>query len=236
MQIRTIRVICVLFSISLLSSCGIRRAATLPQFSDNPLVRTFEPLNTVQKDNLQTLYGNNKIFVEEYLNATLIALSYFPELKNTSIEFRYANERTTMAARPKILSVFGRKKYLVLINNRPGFEGILLSAVPFNAQVGIIAHELEHIADYETRNLIGIMGIGLRYIDPVRRVLFEREIDRATIQRGLGWQLYDWAMYSMYESENATEKYQIFKRETYKSPKEIEQSIRFFSKYFDTLD
>jgi hypothetical protein len=230
------QIVLLLFLILLLPSCGIRRVATLPQFSDNPLVRTFDPLNAAQKDSLLSLYGNNKAFVEEYLNATLIALSYFPELRNTRIEFRYSNERTTMAARPKTLSVFGRKRYLILINNRADFEGILLNTVPFNAQVGIIAHELEHIADYETRNLIGIVGIGLRYLDPVRRVLFEREIDRATIQRGLGWQLYDWAMYSMFESENATEKYQIFKRENYKNPEEIEHLIRFLSGYFNTLD
>ena len=75
-----IRVICVPLLLLLLSSCGVRRVAILPQFSVNPIVREFQPLNEAQKDSLMALYGTNKIFVEEYLNATLIAFSYFPEL------------------------------------------------------------------------------------------------------------------------------------------------------------
>ena len=231
---RSIRVICITVLLLFLSSCGVRRAAILPQFSVNPIVREFQPLNETQKDSLLALYGTNKIFVEEYLNATLIALSYFPELRYTHIEFRYSRERTTMAARPTPHTVlFGRTRYRIFINNREDFEGIILRDVPFNAQVGIIAHELEHIVDYQSRNAIGIMGIAFRWLDPVRRILFEKEIDRALIIRGLGWQLYDWAVYSMFESERATEEYQRFKRENYKNPVEIRHLIYFLSGYRD---
>jgi hypothetical protein len=226
-----------LSAILFLSSCGVRRSAILPQFSVNPIVREFQPLNEAQKDSLLVLYGTNKIFVEEYLNATLIALSHFPELRYTHIEFRYSRERTTMAARPIPISVFGRTtRYRIFINNREDFEGIILRDVPFNAQVGIIAHELEHIVDYERKNLIGIVGIAFRWLDPVRRILFEKEIDRSLIMRGLGWQLYDWAMYSMYKSERATEEYQRFKRENYKNSAEIRHLIYFLSGYRDTLE
>ena len=220
-----------------LSSCGVRRNAILPQFSVNPIVREFQPLNQAQKDSLKALYGTNKIFVEEYLNATLIALSYFPELRYTHIEFRYSRERTTMAARPIPHTVlFGRTRFRIFINNRDDFEGIILYDVPFNAQVGIIAHELEHIVDYQSRNAIGIIGVALRWMDPVRRILFEREIDRDLIIRGLGWQLYDWARYSMYYSERATEEYKQFKRDNYKNPQEIRHLIYFISGYAHTLN
>jgi len=231
-----IRVICVPLLLLLLSSCGVRRSAILPQFSVNPIVREFQPLNEAQKDSLMALYGTNKIFIEEYLNATLIALSYFPELRYTHIEFRYSRERTTMAARPVPHTIFGRKRYRIFINNRDDFEGIILRDVPFNAQVGIIAHELEHIVDYQSRNAFGIIGIAFRWLDPVRRILFEKEIDRALIIRGLGWQLYDWATYSMFKSERATEAYRLFKRENYKNPEEIRHLIYFLSGYRHTLE
>ena len=236
MQQTTSKIILFLFATLLLSSCGVRRAATLPQFSVNPIVREFQPLSETQKDSLLAIYGTNKTFVDKYLNATLIALSYFPELRYTHIEFRYSHERTTMAARPVPMSVFRRTtRYRIFINSNYNFEGIILRDIPFNAKVGLIAHELEHIADYERKNFFGIIGIAFRWMDPVRRVLFEKEIDRALVLRGLGWQLYDWATYSMFESERATEAYRQFKRDNYKNPEEIRQLIYFLSRYSHTL-
>ena len=118
-----------------------------------------------------------------------------------------------------------------MINNQSDFKGIILRDVPFNAQIGIIAHELSHIIDYESRNFWGILGITFRFLDKKRKPLFEKEIDRITIERGLGWQLYDWAMFSMYESDKATEDYKAFKKKNYMTPEEIEYLISCYCKY-----
>jgi len=178
-------------------------------------------------------YGNNKIFADEFIAPALIALSYYPELKDVHIEFKYSREATTMAARPDPFSLITGRKYLVLINNRENFEGILLEDVPLNAQIGIIGHELAHIVDYQNHNLWGIAGIYFRYLDKSRRALFEKEIDKATIARGLGWQLYDWATYSTITNDYSSKDYIKFKRETYMHPERIEQVISYISKYKD---
>lgn len=215
----------------LIYSCGVKRGAYLHLPANNLVLREIPHLAERQIDSLSGIYCNKKIFVDEYLEPILIALSYFPELKDIPITFKYSKEATTMAARPIPITVFGKTRYQILINNQPDFKGILLSDVPFNAQIGIIAHELSHIIDYESRNFWGIVGITFRFLDNKRKPLFEKEIDRATIERGLGWQLYDWAMFSMYESDKATEEYKTFKRETYMTPEEIKYLISCYSKY-----
>ena len=214
-----------------LPGCGIRPYATLHHISNQPVVREFERLKRHQVDSLMELYGKDKIFVEEFIEPALIALSYYPELKDVKIEFKYSREATTMAARPVPISLFSERKYVVLINNKKNFEGILLENVPFNAQVGVIGHELTHIVDYENYNILGILGIYFRYSDHKRKPLYEKEIDKATIDRGLGWQLYDWATYSMFADDNATDNYKLFKRNNYMHPDRIEQIISFISKY-----
>ncbi|MFI3265516.1 MAG: hypothetical protein SNG38_09520 [Rikenellaceae bacterium] len=223
-------IICLFLSVVAVG-CGVTRTAQLPAIVDNQLYRNYPPLNSEQVDSLLLIYATNKIFVEEFLEPTLIALSHYPELKETKIEFKYSAEATTMAARPKPLSMLWRRRYIVLINDREEFGGIHLEDVPYNAQIGIIGHELAHIADYENHNLAGVMGILFRYADKKRKPLFEKEIDRATIERGLGWQLYDWAAFSLSDESGATEEYREFKRQHYLTPEQIEQYILFFSSF-----
>lgn len=221
----------LLLTLLLLTSCGFTRFAALPSIGGNTSHRTLSALDSTAADSLLALYGNNKTIPGEYLHQALLALSYYPELKDTRIEFRYSDEKTTMAARPVIGSLFCKRRYLVLINNDPDFDGIPLDKVPFNAQVGVIGHELAHIADYESRNLWGILEVLFSYAGPRHKPHFERTTDKETIIRGLGWQLYDWAVYSMEDNPYATEAYKDFKRRHYMSPDEILAYIGSLSTY-----
>ncbi len=215
---------------TLASSCGAYHIAVPYADEQRECVREYTKLTTSQIDSLMTVYGANKTFVEEYLEPTLIALSHFPELRQTHIEFKYSKEATTMAARPKPASMLWRRRYLVAINNREDFEGIPLSTVPFNAQIGIIGHELSHIADYQNSSFFAVTSLLMRYTNKRHRAQFEKEVDRATIDRGLGWQLYDWAHFSMHISDDASDEYKEFKRQNYMQPPEIEKYMLKFCK------
>lgn len=67
------------------SSCGIKRSAILPQISENTIYRNYPDLDSIEIDSLKQIYGKNKIFIPKYIKPSLIALSYYPELKDVPI-------------------------------------------------------------------------------------------------------------------------------------------------------
>jgi len=101
---------------------------------------------------------------------------------------------------------------------------ILLSTVPFNARVGLFGHELAHFADYNSRSFFGVLGRMFAYSNKKGKEKFEKEIDSLTIERGLGWQLYDWSDFVLNHS-NGSVSYKEFKRQIYLEPEEIKLII-----------
>ena len=161
----------------------------------------------------------------EFSSALNTALLFYPELKDVSIKFRYADIRTTMETRPVLLStIFGKRSYLIFIDTITNGEGVLLKDVPFNAQVGIIGHELSHISDYEKRNLFQMVKLGLHYKLHPSFASYEKSIDQLTVKKGLGWQILCWSDFIINHS-NASENHKAFKRRYYLSPSEIEYLI-----------
>lgn len=71
----------LLVTVVTISSCGIHRHATLSLISNHPFVREFERTTSDQVDSLREIYGNNKVFVEKFMEPALIALSYYPEVR-----------------------------------------------------------------------------------------------------------------------------------------------------------
>ena len=94
----------------------------------------------------------------------------------------------------------------------------------FNAKIGLFAHEFSHFSDYQSRSLFGIIARGISYSSKKTKAKFVKEIDLNTINRGLGWQLFDWSNYVQNES-NATFKYKEFKMNIYLSPEDILKTI-----------
>jgi len=101
---------------------------------------------------------------------------------------------------------------------------ILLSDVPFNSQIGLFGHELGHFADYHKRSFFGVLKRLISYSTLKGKSKFEKEIDAITIEHGIGWQLYAWSYYVLFDSDGSTA-YKEFKRSVYLTPKEIEQRI-----------
>jgi hypothetical protein len=180
-----------------------------------------------QEDSLKMEFGKNKYFIKDYQLPALIALSFYPELKNIEIQFVYSNTKTTIETRPKISTVLQKNKrcYFVFIdNNVKGNEGILLDSVPFNAQIGILGHEFAHILDYETKSTGSILSLGIDYLNDDGKKKLEIKTDKLTISRGLGWQLYCWADFVLNKSK-ATDNYKDYKRKFYMKPEEIMERI-----------
>lgn len=197
-------------------------------------IKNYENLiNPIQK--IKELRSQNQgqwTIPSEYETPIFVALSYYPELQDIYIHFISGNIKTTMACRPTPASLLRRNKrdYQITIDTDAEGEGILLKDVPLNAQIGVIGHELAHIIDYENRSSINIANLAIDYARGHYPPSFEKSIDLLTIQRGLGWQLYDWSYFVLYQSK-ASKEYKNFKKNTYLTPNEIKAEIKKLNIY-----
>jgi len=110
-----------------------------------------------------------------------------------------------MESTPEIWSLFGLRKnrrYQILLNDAKGsfFDPILLRSLPFDAQVGILAHELGHVVYYHDLNIFEFGKWGLMYLrDDDFRASHERTTDLMPVYHGLGSQIYQYAYFVRYD-------------------------------------
>mgnify|MGYP003306369681 CR=1 FL=1 len=170
------------------------------QAAEISVVREYEEISEQQRyDQLLLEFGNNKELPPGYELQALLALSHYPELKDIKIRFIVDDVGIPLSSRPLWTSLLRSAKnrtYIVVIDNH--LDGprdvLLLQNQPFNAQVGIIGHELSHTVYYLDRSFFGIAVDGLCQLGDCR-INFERNTDRRLIRYGLGWQRYDHALF-----------------------------------------
>jgi hypothetical protein len=177
-------------------------------------------------EELRKEFSTNKLIPKEVELECLTALSYYPQLKNTHIVFRFGKTSSTMVSRPKLNSILkknAKREYQVIIK-KPGASNIGLewTELSFNSMVGWIGHELGHITHYDHKGFAGIAIMGIKYAFPNYRRRMERFTDQLAIKHDLGSALYEGTEY-MINSSNATQKYKRRLQKFYLSPVEIKK-------------
>ncbi len=139
-------------------------------------------------------FRNNKEIPESIAPQVLKALSFFPELLETDIRFRFKEDLRgpVMAARPVVGTMLrhrSRRAYQVLIN--PMFKLRHLETpmdhIPDSVMIGWVGHELGHIMDYQTKSSVGLAAFGLQYwISDSFVKKAERVADTYATRQGLG--------------------------------------------------
>ncbi|HEX2608063.1 MAG TPA: hypothetical protein VHK91_11820 [Flavisolibacter sp.] len=197
--------------------------------------------SSLSEDRLALLnreFGNRKEIPSLYRRQILLALSYFPELKEVSICFHVRQtNKAPLTTAPELFSILqpGRERsYRITIRNlkSKNLQPILFENLPFNAQVGVIGHELSHVADFHRQSSFQLISSGLKHISYKYLDRFEYRTDSICVAHGLGYQLLAWSNYvrsSLHRrnwigagnlSETATG------RERYMNPSTIERKIR----------
>lgn len=139
-------------------------------------------------------FGHNKRIPADIEKNVLTALSFFPELIHTRINFIFKEKikSSIMQAQP----VFGtllrqRKKRRYRINISREFKLISsqmpILQIPDTVMIGWIGHELGHILDYESKTNGGLVSFGYNYYFHdafVRRA--EMMADSLAVERGMG--------------------------------------------------
>lgn len=136
----------------------------------------------------------NKYYPAELEKAILKSLSFYPELTETEIHFRYVSrmKNSVMQAQPLLRSIFRgppQRSYVIkmsshfFIDKKPQE----LSDLPFNVLVGWLGHELGHIMDYLPRSLASLAGFGAGYILSQNFMKgAERMADIIAVNHGMG--------------------------------------------------
>lgn len=194
---------------------------------------------SMQKDVLLKEFGNRKTLIEGYELQCLLALRYFPGLKNTRINFVYRDALIPLSSRPDLLTMFGKRdkwEFRVIVSSKSNasMESILLKNLPFDAQVAILAHELAHTYHYQQYNFWQLLKFGMKYaIDADFRKAHERSTDRMVIYRSLGWQLFEYAEY-VRTAPKAKENYEASKEfldSHYLTPTEVIETMSQINAY-----
>jgi len=149
---------------------------------------------------LKNEYGNYKEYPAQFEKQILIALSFYPELKNTPIQFRTKHRHSTALTRSTWAGLFEsrtRRHFVVTISDstEAALTPVMFKNLPFNAQVGVIGHELAHAVDFSSMTTTEILWHGIRNVSRSYLDKFEYNTDAICIAHGLGFQLLEWSSF-----------------------------------------
>ncbi len=135
-----------------------------------------------------------------YMRDVILALSFFPELADSRIVFKYGKIKGTMNARPDVLNLFrhpsNRKYFLVINNNKGKYKGVNLDSLSVNARIGWFGHELAHIYTYYLMNNYQTLLFSIKYMTSTAYVRkAERYTNYLAINHGLTFAIYEGEKY-----------------------------------------
>jgi hypothetical protein len=203
-----------------------------------------ETFSTAEYAALKKAVGKNKLIPACYEKQIVIALAYFPELKNTHIIFRIRHAHTPLETKPEWFTVthlLKDKRFIITISDSSSakLSPILFRQLDFNAQIGVIGHELSHVTDFLSKNIVGLTEIGIGHFSHVYLDKFEFRTDSICIAHGLGYQLLAWSssVRNRLHLQNWGGAYNInavvMKRERYMNPSTIKAHIESSKVYQD---
>ncbi len=161
----------------------------------------------------------------------LKALSFYPELRKTPIDFVFKQriKGSVMQAQPDIRSIFsGKRAYRIHISAlfRLTTTAIPIHHIPPQILIGWIGHELGHIMDYENRSIGGMVAFGLGYVfsrNYIRKA--ERVADTYAVGQGLGEYILATKHFILNHAE-LPQKYKDKIARLYLSPDDIVEQVR----------
>ncbi|SHI46501.1 hypothetical protein SAMN04488513_101368 [Pseudozobellia thermophila] len=137
------------------------------------------------------LHSNAQHIIPEAIDREArLALAFYPELRNTAIEFRFKRKtgKSTMQAQPvfaSLLQARERRRYLVFVSESIKITGKTFKTTDMDSAIliGWLGHELGHIMDYERRSSLNLVWFGLKYLFSGN---FIKEAERAADSYAVG--------------------------------------------------
>lgn len=177
------------------------------------------------------LFRENKHIPRVIEAEILKALSFYPELQKTHIDFVFKQKikSSVMLAQPDFASLFGGKRaYKIKISAlfRLTTTAIPIHQIPPQILIGWIGHELGHIMDYENRDIGGMIAFGLGYLFSKKYIRkAERMADSYAVSHGLGRYIIETKHFILNHAE-LPQKYKEKIARLYLSPDDIVEQVR----------
>ncbi len=138
-------------------------------------------------------FMKNKTIPENIRPQAEKALSFFPELKDVAITFKFKKniKKSTMQAQPKFSGIFKKRynrEYVILISETFQIEDDSFNILDVDDEImiGWLGHELGHIMDYQHRSAIGMIIFGIKYLYSKKHIKeVERTADAYAIKQGM---------------------------------------------------
>ena len=148
--------------------------------------------SSTSKERLQ--FCSNKRIPAVIEKNVLTALSFYPELKNTSINFIFKKDLKTsvMQAQPVFTTLLRSRKnrsYRIIISSKFRLikDELPILQIPDEVMIGWIGHELGHILDYEGKTNKQLVSFGYNYYFNSTFVKHaEMVADSLAVERGMG--------------------------------------------------
>ena len=199
-----------------------------------PLTSLIKPILyfTISMVSAQNINLDNKICPESIKKEVIEAISFYPELYDTAIEFKFKDniKKSTMQAQPRFASFFKRKEnreYVILISRNIQIEGehFTMEDIPSDVKVGWLGHELGHVMDYRERTNFGMLIFGIKYLFSSAHIKeVERTADTYAVAHGMGDYILKTKNFIL-DNASLSEKYKERIRRLYISPEEVMELI-----------
>ena len=175
-----------------------------------------------------TTNHSQKIIPDSIKNEAEIALSFYPELKEVPITFKFKKniKKSTMQAQPVFGSLFNKKKkrkYVVLISEQFKISDTTYQTkdIPSDIMIGWLGHELGHIMDYRNRSSLGLLWFGINYFFSKTYIKkAERDADTYAVNNGMEKYILKTKDFILNQAE-IPQKYKDRIKALYLSPEEI---------------
>lgn len=161
------------------------------------------------------------------------ALSYYPELADVDIKFKFKNniKKSTMQAQPVFSSFLrsrNKRSYVILISKKIKIDGTEFKTkdIPSKVMIGWLGHELGHIIDYQNKNNLQLIWFGVTYLLSDNHIIeAERAADTYAVSHGMGDYILETKNFILNHA-NIKDSYKLRIKKYYLSPEEIMELVK----------
>jgi hypothetical protein len=202
---------------------------TLVYFSSQPAsIAGYNPRN---------VFYHHKTIPAVLKTEILAALKYYPELKETPIDFVFDphTSKSIMLSQPVLKSFWrGRYKRSYVVKINPHFvmthSWMPIQDVPKDVLTGWIGHELGHVMDYRARSNANLVLFGIRYVSSDKfKMQAERNADTYAVDHGLSGYIINTKNFIL-NNTKLSELYKARIKRLYLSPQQIMDMVKKIEK------